>query len=90
MNGEESKSEVARLMQRIDLEYTAAQLALTGLALGTARHEFINARTEQIAVCRQELGAIVGDHESFKALETVMAQADAALSSPTPNSAKGA
>jgi hypothetical protein len=90
MNIEESQSEVARLMQRIDMEYTAAQLALTGLALGTARHEFINARTEQIAVCRQELGAIVGDQESFNVLETVIAQADAALSLPMPDSAKGA
>jgi hypothetical protein len=41
------KSEVASLMQRIDLEREAAQQGLTGLAYGTARHDFITARMEQ-------------------------------------------
>ncbi len=46
MNANESKSEVASLMQRIDLEREAAQQGLTGLAYGTARHDFITARME--------------------------------------------
>src|SRR5258708_34130503 len=41
------KSEVASLMQRIDLEREAAQQGLTGLAYGTARHDFITARMER-------------------------------------------
>ena len=41
------KSEVASLMQRIDLERAAAQQGLTGLAYGTARHDFITARMER-------------------------------------------
>ncbi len=47
MSEHESKSEVASLMQRIDLEREAAQQGLTGLAYGTARHDFITARMER-------------------------------------------
>ena len=43
----ESKSEVARLMQQITLEYEAAKRGMSGLAAGTARHDFIIARMEQ-------------------------------------------
>ncbi len=42
-----AESEVASLMQRIDLEREAAQQGLTGLAYGTARHDFITARMER-------------------------------------------
>ncbi len=42
-----AESEVASLMQRIDLERAAAQQGLTGLAYGTARHDFITARMER-------------------------------------------
>ena len=47
MSEHESKSEVASLMRRIDLEREAAQQGLTGLAYGTARHDFITARMER-------------------------------------------
>ena len=47
MSVSESKSEVASLMQRIDLEREAAQQGLTGLAYGTVRHDFITARMER-------------------------------------------
>ncbi len=42
-----AESEIASLMQRIDLEREAAQQGLTGLAYGTARHDFITARMER-------------------------------------------
>ncbi len=42
-----AESEVASLMQRIDLEREAAQQGLTGLAYGIARHDFITARMER-------------------------------------------
>jgi hypothetical protein len=42
-----AESEVASLMQRIDLEREAAQQGLTGLAYGTARQDFIIARMER-------------------------------------------
>ena len=44
---ETNKSEVARLMQRIDEEYEAAERGLSGLAQ-VAQHEFITARMERI------------------------------------------
>jgi len=48
---EETKpvSEVAQLMQRIELEHQAARQALTGLALGISKHEFITARMQRNA-----------------------------------------
>jgi hypothetical protein len=38
-----SKSEVAELRRRIELECEAIQRAMTGFAAGAARHEFIMA-----------------------------------------------
>jgi hypothetical protein len=37
------------MRERIDLEHEAAQRGMHGPALGTARHDFINARAEHLA-----------------------------------------
>jgi len=51
----EHGSDVARLRQRIALEYEAAMRVLTGLAI-TTPHEFITARIEEhIAECHEKL-----------------------------------
>ncbi len=55
-----AESEVVRLLREIDEAYQAAQWGLTGLASGTARHDFINAKEEHIALCHQELTTLVG------------------------------
>ncbi len=55
MSEHESKSEMARLLRRIELEYQAIQRALTGPALGAARHEFIRARNENIGRYHEQL-----------------------------------
>ncbi|MFL5628598.1 MAG: hypothetical protein ACJ788_23700 [Ktedonobacteraceae bacterium] len=60
----ENKSEVARLLKQIDLEFEAAQLGMSGLAEGTARHEFIKAKMEQVGVFETELAAHVGKDEA--------------------------
>jgi hypothetical protein len=39
-----NQSEVARLREQIEREYAAACAGLSGLAMGTARHDFIQAR----------------------------------------------
>ncbi len=65
MSERENHSEVARLMQEIELAYEAAQLALTGLAI-TARHDFINARQEHIALCHEDLKKLVGEEQAIK------------------------
>jgi hypothetical protein len=54
-------SEVARLLSQITAEYEAAQRGLTGLAYGTAQHEFISARMETMGQLHSELQTIVGD-----------------------------
>jgi len=54
-------SEVASLLSRITAEYEAAQRGLSGLAYGTAQHEFISARMEKMGQLHSELQTIVGD-----------------------------
>jgi len=56
----ECKSEIARWRHQYEAEYEAAQRGLTGLACGTARHDFINKRMENMQHCVQELTNIVG------------------------------
>lgn len=65
MSEHESKSEMARLLRRIELEYQAMQRALTGPALGAAHHEFIRARNENIGRYHEQLVTQVGDAEAI-------------------------
>ena len=57
----EQKSEVARLLQQISLEYEATTRGLTGLSAGSAKHSFITARLEQIGVYHEQLASMVGE-----------------------------
>src|SRR2546421_750456 len=59
-----AESEVARLLREIDEAYQAAQWAFSGLACGVARHDFINAKEERIAICHQELTTLIGPDEA--------------------------
>jgi hypothetical protein len=59
------KSEVARIREQIQAEYQAAQQGLSGLASGTARHDFITARTEHIGALHEKLAEIVGPDEAI-------------------------
>ncbi|MBV9019227.1 MAG: hypothetical protein JO125_07120 [Chloroflexi bacterium] len=61
---EENKSEVARLMQQITLEYQAAKLGLSGLASGTATHAFITAKMERMSQHHEALSRLVGPREA--------------------------
>ncbi|QBD78823.1 hypothetical protein EPA93_23690 [Ktedonosporobacter rubrisoli] len=56
----ENISEVAQLLERIDQEYQATQRALTGLAYGVARHEFINQRLENLQALHEQIIEQVG------------------------------
>ncbi len=74
MDTPESHSEVARLRQRIAEEYEAAMRGLTGFAYGTAKHEFITRRMEQIGTCHETLKQLVGEQEATRMLaETLQA-----------------
>src|SRR5258708_9355735 len=75
MSENESKSEVARLMQQIEREYEAAIRGLTGFAEGSSKHAFITARMERMAVCHETLKGLVGEHEAGKLLSAALAWA---------------
>ena len=79
MNGQ--KSEVARLLQQISLEYEAATRGLTGLSAGSAKHSFITARLEQIGVYHEQLVSLVGE---VQATHLVIEQASQKLGDNTP------
>ncbi len=61
LGAHEQRSEVARLLAQITEEYEAAQRGLTGLAFGTAQHEFITARMESMGQLHSQLHTIGGD-----------------------------
>jgi hypothetical protein len=66
MSIQENHSEIARLRQRIAEEYEAAMGGLTGLAYGTAKHEFITKRMEQIGTYHEMLKHLVGEQEATR------------------------
>ncbi len=47
MDGSNNKSELARLLQQIDMQNEAAYLSLHGLASGTSQHAIITAKMER-------------------------------------------
>ena len=59
-----NESEVARLRRQIDLEFEALQWVKSGLAMGTARHDFIQARMQSVDVCQDRLEKLVGDAQA--------------------------
>ena len=81
MDALESKSEVARLMRQIELEYEAAQRGMHGFAAGAGKHEFITTRMENMGRCHEKLVTLVGEREATKALAEALEQAG---NEPTP------
>ena len=65
---QESRSEVARLMQQIAAEYMAAQAGLSGLASGTAQHAFITARLENMGRCHEQVSTLLGSEQAARLL----------------------
>lgn len=55
-------SDVARLLARIQDEYVAATRGLSGIATGTAQHQFITTKLERMERLHQELRTHVGEH----------------------------
>ena len=54
-------SEVAQLRKQIELELDAMRRGMAGIALGTARHAFINARMQRVGACQDILARQVGE-----------------------------
>ena len=76
MEERENKSEVARIMRQIELEYEAAQRGMYGYAAGVAKHEFITARMVNIGACHEQLKTLVGEEQAVVALAQALEQAD--------------
>lgn len=68
------RSEVMHILAQIQAEYESGMRGLTGLASGTARHEFITARMEHMGHLHHELQGLVGEQNAIvllvHALET--------------------
>jgi len=70
---QENHSDIARLLQRIADEYSAATSGLTGLASGAATHQFITARMERMHTCQSALKDLVGEQEASKMMNETLA-----------------
>lgn len=66
-----AESEVARLRRQIELELEAMQYAMKGAAFGTARHDFIMKRMDQIGNYQEELAEYVGDSAAVQVVYTL-------------------
>lgn len=62
------QSEVAQLRQKIVEEYEAMKQGLTGLALGTAKHSFIDARMKRVDVYCDHLAQYMGEQEATQTI----------------------
>ncbi|MEO8970228.1 MAG: hypothetical protein ABI406_01365 [Ktedonobacteraceae bacterium] len=69
-----SQSEVARILRQIQMEYEAAERALKGPAFGTARHDFINRKMENMGQCQLELNELVGPKTAGKLIAETLNQ----------------
>lgn len=69
------KSEIARLREQIETELDAMRSGMNGLALGTARHAFINARMERVGACQEVLADHIGTEAANQLVCTIYMQA---------------
>jgi hypothetical protein len=69
----ESLSEIAQIKQRIADEYLAAKNGLTGLAIGTSKHQFITQKMENMGRYQAELEIVVGQEQAAQIMNEVFA-----------------
>lgn len=65
------ESEVARIRRQIDEEFAALQQLKSGLAFGTARHDFINRRMHRVDTYSTKLADYVGESEAVEMVYTL-------------------
>ena len=66
-----NKSEVARILEQISLEYEAAHRMMHDFAAGAGKHEFIATRMANMGNLHGELKKIVGDSAIEMVAETI-------------------
>jgi len=64
-------SEVAQIKEQMVAEYEAGKRGLEGLSQGTARHQFITQKTENMSRCHTRLIALVGQEQASKIIAEV-------------------
>lgn len=73
-----NNSEIARLRQQINDEYTAAYCGLHGIAEGSARHDFITKRMQNMQIAYERMAGLVGADEAIalvvNTIETIQKQ----------------
>ena len=67
----QNKSEVARILEQISLEYEAARRIMYGFAAGAGKHQFISARMENMGQLQSKLREIVGESAIEMVAETI-------------------
>ena len=72
----ENKSEVARVLEQIELDNQAAHQALYGLASGVARHQFITSKMERMGRLHEKLQTLVGKEQAGKLLAETLEKAE--------------
>ena len=74
LGAQEQRSEVGRILAQVSAEYEAAKQGLTGLASGTARHDFIGARMHQLGQLHTELQSLVGSDAAIAMIANQLEQ----------------
>ncbi|GCE27557.1 hypothetical protein KDA_30410 [Dictyobacter alpinus] len=64
-------SDVVRLLELIDAEYTAARRGLSGTAAGVSQHQFITNKMERMELLHQELRTHVGEQAMMLITQTI-------------------
>jgi hypothetical protein len=76
-----TQSDVARLIKQIEQEYEASKLGLEGFASGTARHDFIQQKTENIGRCHEHLSELIGPEQAIALIaNTIWTQPEQGIS----------
>ena len=71
------ESEVAQLLRQIEQEYESSKRGLEGFASGTARHDFIHQKTENIGKHHEQLAELVGLEQAIAMIaDTIWTPAD--------------
>ncbi|GER89048.1 hypothetical protein KDW_32100 [Dictyobacter vulcani] len=75
-------SDVVRLLELIDAEYTAARRGLSGTASGVSQHQFITSKMERMELLHQELRTHVGEQAMVLITQTIDASQSNTTNSP--------
>jgi hypothetical protein len=77
-------SEIAQILQNIEQEYQASKRVLEGLSSGSARHDFIQQKTENIVKHHEHLSHLVGPEKAIAMIaNTIWTPTDQAAASRT-------